>query len=51
MKDLSLDDIESIEGLPPISHSHFQTAIKSVKPSVADNEIIRYVDFQDKFGC
>lgn len=47
----NLDEIESIDRLPPIHFEHFQTALKTVRPSVAPSEIERYVDFHKKFGC
>ena len=46
-----LDEIESIDRLPPIQFEHFQTALKTVRPSVAPSEIERYVEFHKKFGC
>ena len=52
MKDLiCLDEIETIDNLPPIEFKHFILALKSVKPSVAKHEIDRYIKFTQQFGC
>ena len=37
--------------MPAIDHKHFKSALAMVRPSVEKSEILRYEEFQKKFGC
>ena len=49
-KDISIDDLDIAE-MPAIDHKHFKSALAMVRPSVERSEILRYEEFQKKFGC
>jgi len=50
MKNISIDDLDIAE-MPAIDHKHFKSALAMVRPSVEKSEILRYEEFQKKFGC
>jgi len=50
MKNISLDDLE-VGQMPAIDVEHFKSALALVRPSVEKSEIVRYEEFQKKFGC
>jgi len=37
--------------MPAIDVEHFKSALALVRPSVEKSEIVRYEEFQKKFGC
>mmetsp|Transcript_1246 Transcript_1246/g.3211 ORF Transcript_1246/g.3211 Transcript_1246/m.3211 type:complete len:88 (+) Transcript_1246:1104-1367(+) len=36
---------------PPVTYAHFDTALKTTKPSVAQTELARYEQFTRSFGA
>jgi hypothetical protein len=39
-----------IEDVPSLSYTHFQISLKAMSPSVSQNDLGGYVEFDKKFG-